>query len=173
MATPYVYERQSEYWTSRQIEEFFLDNGYEVITLPIPQTHEFNLPADFIYFDKGNSKIFGFQYKALYRNGRDHWPLDAAQHRELSRYSWLYYCFSELKDYRNARAALHFARIVNTGIEYQESIYPYGQGRIEFYSRWGAFYQGLVQCRKGVKVTSKDELLEILYRMMTENSRPG
>lgn len=31
MAKPYLYERQSEYWTSRQIEEFFLDAGFELI----------------------------------------------------------------------------------------------------------------------------------------------
>ena len=40
MAKPYLYERQSEYWTSRQIEEFFLDAGFELIALPILQYHE-------------------------------------------------------------------------------------------------------------------------------------
>lgn len=69
---PYVYERQTEYWISRQIEDFLLDAGYDVITIPITQLSEAHVPVDFIFFDKGRTKIFGFQYKTLYRNGKDH-----------------------------------------------------------------------------------------------------
>ncbi|VXD22151.1 hypothetical protein PL8927_730024 [Planktothrix serta PCC 8927] len=30
-AKTFVYERQVEYWTSRQIEEFFLNAGFNII----------------------------------------------------------------------------------------------------------------------------------------------
>ncbi len=162
MASPYVYERQSEYWTSRQIEEFFLDSGFDVITFPLDQYHEKLIPADFIFFDKGLSKLFGLQYKALYRNSQDFWPIDQDQHRTLVSFPWIYYCLSELKDTRDHRAALHLVRIINTSFGFQERLYPGGPARIRYYSRWGAFYQGLERCTNGVLIPSRKDLNRIL-----------
>lgn len=62
MPTPYVYERQVEYWTSRGMEGFFLDAGFEILVLPITQLTERGVPADFLYLDTGTNKIFGFQF---------------------------------------------------------------------------------------------------------------
>jgi hypothetical protein len=118
MTTPYVYERQSEYWTSRQVEEFFIDNGFEIITFPLIQYHEKQLPADFIFFDKKHTKLFGFQYKALYKNNRDFWKIDSVQHKQLSLFPWIYYCLSELRKPKDFRASLHLARIVESNFEY-------------------------------------------------------
>ena len=162
MTTPYIHERQSEYWTSRQVEEFFLDNGFELLTFPLTQRTEKSIPTDFIFFDRNNTKLFGFQYKALYRNGRDFWQLNSVQHRRLSVFPWIYYCLSEMRNARDYRASLHLARIVNPRFEYQERIFPTGDGRMEFYSRWGAFYQGLQKCTNGVLVQSQRDLIEIL-----------
>jgi hypothetical protein len=77
MPTPYVYERQVEYWTSRAMENFFLDAGFEVLVFPLTQLTERFVPSDFLYLDTATNKIFGFQYKALHRNGNDHWNLDS------------------------------------------------------------------------------------------------
>jgi hypothetical protein len=117
---PYVYERQTEYWTSRQIEEFFLDAGFELIVLPITQLYEAYVPADFIFFDKKNTKLFGFQYKALYGNGQDHWNLNMQQHMKLKKYNWIYYCMSELKNYSELRLSLHKCKILTANFEYKE-----------------------------------------------------
>lgn len=162
MASPYVHERQSEYWTSRQVEEFFLDDGFEIITFPLTQYHERRIPTDFIFFDKKHSKLFGFQYKALYGNGKDSWRLDAQQHKVLSRFPWIYYCLSELRSSKDHRVALHLARIKRTDFEYQSELYPDGKERLKLYARWGAFYQGLEKCTYGIKVNSLKELDELL-----------
>lgn len=71
----YVYERQTEYWTSRGIEDYFLDAGFELVTFPLSQVTEHEVPFDFIFFEKATCKIFGFQYKALYQDARDYWLL--------------------------------------------------------------------------------------------------
>jgi hypothetical protein len=147
MASPYVYERQSEYWTSRQIEEFFMDNGFEVLTFPLIQYHERRVvPADFIFFDRNDSKLFGMQYKALYKGSRDYWSLDPHQHSALARFPWINYCLSELRSARDHRNALYFARIIQPKFEYRAELYPEGSDRVQLYSRWGAFYQGLEKC---------------------------
>jgi hypothetical protein len=162
MASPYVYERQSEYWTSRQIEEFFLDSGFEVLTFPLVQYHERRIPADFIFFDKRRCKIFGLQYKALYRNARDNWRLDKRQHHDLSRFPWIYYCLSELKTSRDHRAALHLTRIIEADFEYRHQIYSGESYETLKYSRWGAFYQGLEKCTRGKLVESLQDLDSLL-----------
>lgn len=162
MTTPYLYERQSEYWTSRQIEEFFLDQGFELVAFPVTALHEKRLPADFLFFDRHLTKLFGFQYKALYHNGRESWPIDEAQHKELRQFPWVYYCLSELRSARDGRSALHSARIVPTTFTYASSLFPDGEGRLERYSRWGAFFQSLRQCRVGVKVGSRDQLMRLI-----------
>jgi len=118
--SPYIHERQSEYWTSRAIEDYFLDLGFEVLTLPIPQNIEKMIPADFIFFDKQRTKLFGLQYKALYKERRDYWPINKEQHQQITHYKWIYYCLSELKSSAEHRTALHQVRIVDTGFEFQE-----------------------------------------------------
>ena len=145
--TPYIHERQSEYWTSRQVEEFFLDLGFEVLTLPLIQLVERDLPADFIFFEKKRSKLFGFQYKALYKNHEDHWPLSLTQHSTLARYPWVYYCLSEVRHAREHRAALHLTRIMDSHFEYQDKLLL-RRDDMKIYSRWGAFYKGLERCSK-------------------------
>jgi hypothetical protein len=164
MATPYIHERQSEYWTSRQVEEFFLDLGYEVLTLPLTQFVERDLPADFLFFDRKRCKLFGFQYKALYKNREDYWPISAEQHITLSDYPWVYYCLSELRHANEHRIALHLTRIIESRFQYQEKILPRGDEKIKIYSRWGAFYQGLERCFNGVIVKSPEHLTELIMK---------
>lgn len=161
MASPYVYERQSEYWTSRRVEEFLLDAGFEVVVYPLVQYYEKFIPADFIFFDKKRSKMFGLQYKALYRNDEDFWQIDLVQHHTLMRYSWIYYCFSELKNPADFRSALHYARFVEPVLIHQDRLYR-THGNFPIYSRWGAFFQRLEKCRNGVVVYSDEHLRSIL-----------
>src|SRR5437867_5822587 len=111
-ATPYVYERQVEYWTSREMEGFFLDSGFELIVLPITQLTERSVPSDFLYLEKQTNKLFGLQFKALYHNGNDVWNLEPHQHAALSSFDWMYYGFSDLRSPRQHRNALHYLRIV-------------------------------------------------------------
>jgi len=159
MASPYVYERQSEYWISRRIEEFFLDVGFEVVTFPLTQYNERLIPADFIFFDKRRSKLFGFQYKALYHNEEDFWPIDPVQHEKLAGFPWIYYCLSELKTSQDHRAALYLIRVVETDFEFRRKLHP---TKMQVYSRWGAFYQGLERCSRGVLVSSQERLNDLL-----------
>lgn len=79
----YIAERQVEYWTSRQIEEFLLNAGHEILVYPIDQKVERYLPADFLYNMGTSVKMFGIQYKALYHNGDDYWKLDQRQPKLL------------------------------------------------------------------------------------------
>lgn len=98
MAKTYVPERQSEYWTSRQIEDYFENSGADVHTIPIPQQIEKMLPADFVFLPEHKVKLFGFQYKALYGDKYgDYWKLESNQHNTLQSFSWIYYGLSELK----------------------------------------------------------------------------
>lgn len=161
MATPYVYERQVEYWTSRQIEEFFLDAGFEVLVFPLTPYREPLIPADFIFFDKQRSKLFAFQYKALYHNEVDFWPIDPKQHHKLADFPWIYYCLSELKSTRDHRAALHLARIVKANFKFRERVYLNRENGL-IYSRWGAFYQGLERCTHGIPVSSLEQFRNLL-----------
>jgi hypothetical protein len=164
MATPYIHERQSEYWTSRQVEEFFLDLGYEVLTLPLTQLVEKNLPADFLFFDRKRCKLFGFQYKALYKNTKDHWLINADQHNTLSEYPWLYYCLSELRNANEHRIALHLTRIIDSRFKHQEKIFTKSDEILKIYSRWGAFYQGIEKCFNGIIIDSPEHLKELIMR---------
>jgi hypothetical protein len=159
---PYVYERQTEYWTSRQLEEFFLDIGFEILTFPLTPFSEKFIPTDFIFFDKNLSKIFGFQYKTIYHNDKDFWKLDKDQHNNLGKFPWIYYFFSEIRRARDHRASLHLARITTTDFSYRSKIYLYGDDKLEYYMRWVAFYNKLEKCKVGKRVTSRSELSDIL-----------
>jgi hypothetical protein len=158
--TPYLFERQSEYWTSGEIERFFTNLGFEVLPFPLTQLAETKLPADFIFFHKDKSKLFGFQYKALYHNGEEYWLLKENQHADLSRFPWVYYCLSEMKSSREHGVALHLARIIKPNFEYRQKVYPrWGDNQgMNRYSRWGAFHQGLEKCLDGVLVKSEKHL---------------
>lgn len=158
----YLPERQTEYWTSRQIEEFLLDAGYSVVTIPLSQAVEHHIPSDFIYVDQARLKIFGLQYKALYHNAHDHWKLNEDQHDALRRFPWMYYCMSELRAMRDSRAALHFARFYRTDFGFRDKVSTNHPIFDPGYSRWGAFFQGFEQCRIGRKIASRAEFKEML-----------
>ena len=154
-----IYGRQTKYWISRKIEEFFLNNNFEVITFPVGQYHEELVPTDFISFNKRLSKIFGFQYKALHLlNGGDFWKIDSEDHHRLSRYPWIYYCLSQSKSSFEHQSALYLIRIVNTNFEFKNKLYPTDEKALKGYSRWGGFYQELANCTKGALVSSLEHL---------------
>ena len=165
MATPYVYERQVEYWTSRGIENFFLDAGLEVLVLPLTQLTERNLPSDFLFLDSEEHKLFGLQFKALYRNAFDFWPLDIRQHGDLSAFKWMYYGFSDLTSGQQQRNALHYLRIASTSFDYiprvpRGGFYP---GQKVQYVRWAGFFEGLQKCSSGLKVSGAAEITRALW----------
>lgn len=162
MSTTYLYERQTEYWTSRQIEDFFLDRGFEIVTLPIPPNVEKLIPADFIFSASSFIKIFGLQYKALYRNGEDHWHLNRTQHDQLQKFPWIYYCLSEMKDASFYRSALHYCRFVDADIAFQSLLYYSGPQRMRDYYKWAAFYNSLVECKRGELVNDENHLRSLL-----------
>ena|ERR1035437_1644563 len=165
MPTPYVYERQVEYWTSRGIEDFFLDNGFEVIVLPLTQLNEADIPSDFIFRDRSTKKLFGLQFKVLYKNGDDFWNVDQTQHETLRRFDWMYYGLSDLTSAAQHRTALHYLRIARPGFPYQPRLTRghlsgWGTGG---YFRWAAFYEGLRDCRWGRRICTPGELRESLW----------
>lgn len=165
MAKPYVQERQSEYWTSRQIEDFFENYGSEVHTIPVPQRLEKRLPADFVFIPTEKIKLFGLQYKALYQDSSgDYWKLEAHQHSQLAKFKWIYYAMSELKDRGHKRNSLHLLKIFTpshfsfpSGGKFLESK-SYDNG----YYRWGGFYKKLEDCSCGLKISSEAELKDAL-----------
>jgi hypothetical protein len=116
MGKPYLYERQTEY--------YFLDAGYEVITFPLSQMSEKKIPFDFLFFEKSTCKIFGIQYKSLYKNDHDYWPLNEQQHHELQAFSnWGYYCLSEMKDVKDHRIAIHKALFIPVTLNYCKKVH--------------------------------------------------
>lgn len=157
MATPYLYERQTEYWTSRGIEDYFLDAGFEIVTFPLSQLTEKEVPLDFVFFENSTSKLFGIQYKALYKNGEDHWPLNERQHNTLQAYSdWAYYGLSEMTDSGDHRIAIHQALFVPVTIDYSSKIL---RGHLDFhYYRWGGFVNGLKRCTVGRRIKNRSEI---------------
>lgn len=170
MARPYVYERQSEYWTSRGIEDYFLDLGCQVVTFPLTARSESAIPFDFLFVEEGTSKLFALQYKALYQNGRDHWRLDETQHRNLQCYrDWGYYCFSELTDPEQFRVAIHHALFVPVVLAFSPRV---ERGSITSrYYRWGAFAEGIRRCTTGLRVKSESDVLKALERNNQNLSR--
>ncbi len=157
MSRPYLHERQTEYWTSRGIEDFFLDAGFEVVTFPLSQRPERQIPFDFVFLDTGTSKMFGIQYKPLYQNGEDHWPITEHQHKQLQEFSdWGYYGLSEMRDAGDHRVALHQSIFVKVGFPYQETITREDiQGK---YYRWGGFFDNLKKCHVGRLVQSRKDV---------------
>jgi hypothetical protein len=163
MAEPYIAEVQTARWTSDGIREAFRAAGFEVRDWPLTQHLEKDVPADSVFFSPTFSKLFGLQYKTIYQNRKDFWPLDRAQHETLQRYPWIFYCCSELRDVADHGLALHFARFYRSRFEFRPELSAsvlFHGGRPYF--RWGSFYRSLKECRIGAKVRSRDELRELL-----------
>jgi len=157
-----VYERQVEYWTSRGIEDFYWDNGFEVVVMPLTQLTEKIVPADFIFKDQGTRKLFGFQFKALYSNGDDFWNIDKSQHEALQHFDWMYYGLSDLNSASQQRTALHYLRIVRPGFSYSARVTRKLLHDESRYFRWAAFYEGVRDCKFGRRVCTSAELSETL-----------
>ncbi len=162
---PYIYERQVEYWTSREIEGFFLDSGFEVLVLPITQLTERGVPSDFLFLDGRTNKLFGLQYKALYHNSDDFWNVDQRQHSTLSAFDWIYYGLSDLTSARQHRNALHYLRIVPTGFPFDPHLSRrhFQQPGFSRYFRWAAFFEGVRDCRFGRRVMTSGDLQQALW----------
>jgi hypothetical protein len=90
----YPHERQIEYWVIHAIEDYFENQGYDVVVLPNTQNAENKIPYDHLFAGKG-IKVFGFQYKRLQNGTNDYWSIDIAQFRQLSSYKWIYYALPE------------------------------------------------------------------------------
>lgn len=160
--SPYIAERQVEYWSSRSIEDYFLDAGYEVRTFPITQQSEKKFPSDFLFFDPTHSKLFGLQYKALYGNGSDSWYLDEDQHKTLAEFPWMYYALSDLKDAKDLRVARDELRIVSPGFSFMDRLSVRGLREAGSFRRWGGFYQAVRKCYAGVLISSEQDLFSAL-----------
>lgn len=163
MPQPYVAERQTAQWTSEAIRDSFRSVGFTVREWPSTQLLEKELPADSIFFSPAFSKVFGLQYKTIYRNGGDFWPLDKSQHGTMQGHPWIFYCCSELRDAADHGMALHLSRFYRSRFPFQPrlpstGLFRGGRG----YQRWGAFYRGLKACRIGVRVRSQQQLRDLL-----------
>lgn len=162
--TPYVYERQVEYWTSRQMEGFFLDSGFELLTLPITQLTEHGVPSDFLYLDRDTNKLFGLQFKALYRNGSDRWHLEPRQHKTLSSFDWMYYGLSDLRSASQHRNALHYLRVVPPRFKFTPELSAqWSQRDMPPYYRWAAFFDSVRDCRQGRRIKGTKDLQQALW----------
>jgi hypothetical protein len=163
MPEPYIAEVQTARWTSDGIRDVFKAAGFEVLDWPLTQHLEKHVPADLVFFSPVFSKLFALQYKTIYRNSEDFWPLDRAQHKALQHHPWIFYCCSELRDVANHGLALHFARFYRPRFEFQPALPASGLFRGGHgYVRWGAFYRGLKACRVGARVQSQDQLRDLL-----------
>lgn len=155
--TLYVAERQVEYWTSRAIEDYFLNAGYDCFAYPVTQHAEKYIPADFIFQTGNRAKIFGLQYKALY-GPSEHWHLTRHQHQAIQAFPWITYGLSELRTTREARNALHLLRLKRPAFTYVPELtiaatFPY--------KRWGAFSKDLETCSEGRLVRSVPEFMDL------------
>lgn len=84
----YPNERQTEYCTSRAIEEYFENRGYPVVAIPNSQRAEKHVPFDHL-FANHRLKLFGLEYKRLYESPH-HWRLSRDQHHRLFAFPWIY-----------------------------------------------------------------------------------
>lgn len=165
MAKTYVPERQSEYWTSRQIEDFFENCGIDLHTIPVSQQIEKKLPADFVFLPEQKIKLFGLQYKALYQDtAGDFWKLNNHQHLTLQTFDWIYYGFSELKIRKHKRNSLHLLKIyVPNQFAFPASgRFKQAAPPVNAYYRWGGFFKMLEDCRCGLKINSLEDLKKAL-----------
>lgn len=164
--TTYPHERQIEYWVSRAIEDYFENQGYDMLVLPNTQTAEKIIPYDHLFAGKG-IKVFGFQYKRLQNGTKDYWSIDVAQFKQLSNFKWIYYALPEITSIRQHRNALHLIAIVKS-ISLNNKIGSATSGDRRLlqselgggvpYYRWGGFVQGLFSCKLSWHPSSSDEL---------------
>ncbi len=156
-----VHERQVEYWTNRQIEEFFINAGFNIFVYPVTQRIERHLPADHIFgVDNNLVKLFGIQYKVLHNNNSvNYWELDKHQHNRLVHFPWIYYGLSDLIDVADGRNSLQYLRILNSAFPYANKL---DIGSLSPHYRWGAFYQHLKFCQTGRLVHSITELKDAI-----------
>jgi hypothetical protein len=161
MPSPYIAEIQTAHWTSEAVRQSFRDLGFQVREWPLTQHLEKQIPADSIFLSPDFLKLFGLQYKTLYRNGGDFWVLDPQQHTALQAHPWIFYCCSELSDPLDQGIALHAARIYSTQFNF-ESRLPAGGFNTPGYMRWWAFYQRLKNCRVGARIISPSQLAPLL-----------
>lgn len=156
----YVAERQIEYWTSRQIEQFFLQEGFECVAYPVSQSVEKHLPADFIFGTRGHLvKLFGFQYKVLYYNDADCWMINRAQHSTLANFPWIYYGLSDVRHVSHHRSALFALRIKSNNFSFRSRLSTRASSP---YRRWWSFSLELLECRAGTCVSSAQHFGELL-----------
>lgn len=156
MSSPYVAERQVEYWTSRCIEDYFLFAGIECVSFPLQALVEQHLPADFVFHTGSQMKLFGIQYKALYRP-EESWHLDASQHAHLEIFPWIWYGLSELRSAQDRRNALHHLLLKEPRFPYSSRL---ARKSLSSYRRWGSFALGLQECTVGVRVGSEGEFFD-------------
>jgi hypothetical protein len=166
----YPHERQIEYWTSRAIEDFFGNEGYDVVVLPNSSRVEKVLPFDHLFAGRG-IKVFGLQYKRLYKGSlRDYWKIDVDQYQQVQRFSWIFYGLSQVRSIRQRKNALHWLVLTRlnslqdrvaaaNGSYYRLETVDLGIGgeKVPYY-RWGGFVQGLFGCTVGWRPEAVDEL---------------
>jgi hypothetical protein len=153
-------EQHVQDWTSAQILAALRRRGYAVRDWHQTQDTEKFVPADWLFMDRTRLKVFGLQYKALYRNGTEYWPLDESQHATLARYPWIVYCASELTAVTEKGQSLSMARFYGVDFPYQ----PRLRRRIRRpkYLRWREFIRGFESCLFGHRVTTKAELRSLV-----------
>ena len=156
MSTPYVLERQVEYWTSRAIEDFYWDAGYECLTFPLGPHAETYIPADFVFRAGNTVKLYGLQYKTLYMRTPPYWKLDSAQHSQLQQFPWIYYALFDLRATREFRNSLHALRLRRSDFTFIAE--PTASDiRALSYMRWWGFHRRLETCDEGELVRDEAE----------------
>lgn len=156
-----------------------MNEGFKLSVYPIDQRIERYLPADHVF--GGTVKLFGLQYKVLYQNqnGKDHWRMSYQQHSMLQKFPWIYYGLSDLKSPHGFRNSLHYLRLCTNKVKLCGSN---SSGlKLSFplknrYTRWAEFYKELLQCRKGVSITSEKKLKKKLTSYLMpdiEEERPN
>ncbi len=162
MALAYLYERQTEYWTGRGMEDYFLDAGMEVVTLPIWRLGEKTMPFEFVLNPEQECRIFGVQYKSLHHHGQtEFWKLFRHQHLILQNFEeWAFYGFSEMTSWSEHRIAIHKTLFVPVSLEFREQVYP--KETLGIQKRWNDFVRALEAGSIGHAVADRREILEAL-----------
>ncbi len=158
-----IAEQHVQDWTSDGVVRYLERRGYDVCDWHVTQNLDKRVPADWVFFDEGRLKVFGFQYKALYSNGMDYWVFDRDQHNTLRRFPWITYCASELVGPANPNDALRAARIYATDMPFRRQL-PRRSGAVR-YVRWPAFFRAFEACHVGHRVGSREELQELLGQL--------
>jgi hypothetical protein len=169
---PLFNEATYTHWIVRSIEEYFEDVGYEVYCLYNTQIVENRVPYD-VEIDIETFKRFGLQFKRP--NPRDppertptslseyYWELERTQHRILRRPEnrWIFYCLPDFAD-RNLRRVSrdHCIFVEPSQIPlFNTNSHRFRVRRIRPpYRRWGAFAQGVIECRIGIPLVANPKI---------------